>query len=198
MLGTRPATLETSRWGVRSHGLYHADLVTDERAPWLGGHACTSSRQRRWRQTRRSNAANGGPAGSVAHQNIWLTTNAVDELTPPAVWSGPLEAKGFGPFKGHLITYGIVAGPHSRMRHGLQGHECVTFHQLALIEACDPWVKVHRNVRGLDESPTEILVAVFGVPLAFDFAMTEPLTLHAATIGGKVPHARNAPNVIAI
>src|SRR5688572_9182738 len=93
-----PATLETSRWGVRSHSLHHADLVTDNRAPQLGGHACTSSRQRRWHQTRRSNAADGCPAGSVAHQNIWLTTNAVYELTPPAVWSGPLEAKGFSPF----------------------------------------------------------------------------------------------------
>jgi hypothetical protein len=48
----------------------------------------------------------------VATQNIWLTTNAVYELTPAAVWSGPLEAKGFGPFKGHLIAYDVVASPH--------------------------------------------------------------------------------------
>jgi hypothetical protein len=85
----RPATLVPARGCVRSHGLQHADLVTDERAPRLGGHACTRSRQRRWRQPRRSTAAHGGPAGSVAHQHSWLTTNAVDALTPPAVWSGP-------------------------------------------------------------------------------------------------------------
>jgi hypothetical protein len=58
-----------------------------------------------------SNIADVGPEGGVAHQNIRLTTNAVDELTPPAVWRGPLEAKGFGPFKGHLIAYDVIAGP---------------------------------------------------------------------------------------
>ena len=71
--------------GASSHGLHHPDLVTADRAPRLGCRACTRSRQRRWRQTRRSNAANGGPPGSVANQHSWLPTNAVDELTPPAV-----------------------------------------------------------------------------------------------------------------
>jgi len=95
----------------RAHVLHHADLVTDEGAPLLRGHACASSRQRRWRQTPRSNAAEIAPEGGVANQNVRLTTNAVYELTPPAVWSGPLEAKGFGPFKGHLIAYDVIAGP---------------------------------------------------------------------------------------
>jgi hypothetical protein len=128
----------------------------------------------------------------VANQNVRLTTNAVYELTPPAVWRGPLEAKGFGPFKGHLIADDVIAGPRSRMRHGLQRHDLVAFHLLALIEAFDPGVNANRKVCGLDKSPTEIPVAVFGVPLAFDFAITAPLTLHTATIGGKVPHARKA------
>jgi hypothetical protein len=61
-----PATLAPSRWGVRSHGLHHADRVTDERAPQLGGHACTSSRQRRWRHTPRSNAAH------KVRRGMWL------------------------------------------------------------------------------------------------------------------------------
>jgi hypothetical protein len=78
------------------------------------------------------------------------------------------------------------------MRHGFQGYELMAFRLFALIEAFDPGVKANRKVRGFNKSPTEILVAVFGVPLAFDFPMTEPLTLHAATIRGNVPHARKA------
>jgi hypothetical protein len=58
-----------------------------------------------------SNVGDGGPEGGVANQNIRLTTNAVYELTPPTVWSGPLEAKSLGPFKGHLIAYDVIAGP---------------------------------------------------------------------------------------
>jgi hypothetical protein len=108
------------------------------------------------------------------------------------MWRDPLEAKGFGPFTGHLIAYAVIAGPRSRMRHGFQGYELMAFRLFALIEACDPGVKANRKVRGFNKSPTEIRVAVFGVPLAFDFPMTEPLTLHAATIRGKVPHARKA------
>jgi hypothetical protein len=78
------------------------------------------------------------------------------------------------------------------MRHGLQGYEPVASHLLALIEAFNSWVKANRKMRSLDKRPTEILIAVFGIPLAFDFAITEPLTLHTATIGGKVSHARKA------
>ena len=57
------------------------------------------------------------------------------------------------------------------MRHGLQSHEFVTVHLLALIEALDPWVKANRKVCGLDKRPSMILVAVFGVPLAFDLVV---------------------------
>ena len=72
------------------------------------------------------------------------------------------------------------------MRHGFQGYELMAFRLFALIEAFDPGVKANRNVRGFNKSPTEILVAVFGVPLAFGFPMTEPLTLHAATIRSRL------------
>jgi hypothetical protein len=78
------------------------------------------------------------------------------------------------------------------MRHGLQGHEPVAPPLLVLIEAFNAWVKATRKMRGFNERPTEIMIAVFGVPLAVNFAITEPLTLHAATIGGQVSHARKA------
>ena len=78
--------------------------------------------------------------------------------------SRSLKAKGFGPFTGHLIGYKVIAVPRSRMRHGLQGHTHVASHLLALIKAFNPWVKAHRQVRGLDNSPTELLMAVFVFP----------------------------------
>jgi hypothetical protein len=111
---------------------------------------------------------------------------------PPAVWSGPLAAKGFRACKGHLIAHAVIAGPRSLVRHRLQGHECVTFHLRTLIEAFDPWGKAHRDVCGLDNRPAAIFIAVFGVALACNLAMTEPLTLHAAAVGGQGPRAREA------
>ena len=128
----------------------------------------------------------------MAHQHSWLTTHAVDELTPPAVWSGPLAANGLRPFPGHLIANAVIAGPRSRVRHRLQGHACGTFHRLTLSEACAPWGKAHREVCGLDKRPAEIFLAVFGGALACNFARTEPRTLHAAAVGGQGPRAREA------
>jgi hypothetical protein len=78
------------------------------------------------------------------------------------------------------------------MRHGRQGHEPLAPPRLTLRDAFHAWVKAHRHVRGLDEGPTKILMAVFGVPVALDLAMAAPLTLHAATRGGQVAHAREA------
>ena len=128
----------------------------------------------------------------MAHQNLWLTTNAVAELTPPAVWSGPLAAQGLSPGHGHLSAHAVIAGPRSRVRHRLQGHELVTCHRLTLREACAPWGTAHRDVCGLDNRPAEIFRAVFGVALALNLAMTAPLTLHAAAVGGQGPRAREA------
>jgi hypothetical protein len=73
------------------------------------------------------------------------------------------------------------------VRHRLQGHEWVTCHRLTLIDACDPWGKAHREVCGLDNRPAEIFRAVLGVALAVNLAMTAPLTLHAAAVGGQGP-----------
>ena len=96
------------------------------------------------------------------------------------------------PFTGQLSAKAVRAGPRSRMRHRLQGHACVTLHRLTLVEAFAPWGKAHRDVCGRDKRPAERLMAACGVSLAVTLAMTAPLPLHAAALGGTGPRAPKA------
>ena len=102
-------TLATVPSRVGWHPWHHANLVTDHRAPPLGATLVQAHGRGGVVKRLASDVAHVGPDGGAANQNSRLLTNAVYELTPPAVWRHPLEAKGFRPFKGYLITHDVIA-----------------------------------------------------------------------------------------
>ena len=58
---------------------------------------------------------------------------------------------------------------------------------LALVVAVDEGVVAHREVGRFQVGPGEVFVAVLGVAAALALAVGQPLTAHAAAVGGVVP-----------
>ena len=81
------------------------------------------------------------------------------------------------------------------MRHGFDRDDAIGFGLLALIEAFDLRIVTDGKIRRLHKRPGQILVAVLHIALALAFPVTQFLTAHTATIGGKIPDRRKAPNL---
>ena len=79
------------------------------------------------------------------------------------------------------------------MSHRLDGQYTMSLGFLSLVEFLNPKMKPDREVRRLDKSPGQILVAVLSVAAAFAFAVADFLTADTAAVRGKVCDARESP-----
>ncbi len=72
------------------------------------------------------------------------------------------------------------------MCHGFNGDHAVGSGLFSLIVSLNRVVVTNREIGGLNKGPGQVSVAVFGIPLAFLFAVAEPCCANAATVGGVV------------
>ena len=76
------------------------------------------------------------------------------------------------------------------MRHRFDRHNPVGLRFFSLVEALDLGAKPNREVGRLDVGPSQILVAVLGIALAFFLAVTDFLTPDTPTVGSVVSYCR--------
>ena len=99
------------------------------------------------------------------------------------------SSKRLGRLKRDLIPPHLITSTRQLVRHGLEGHNPLGLLLLALLMPLNLGIGAPRTVGHLDKRPGHILMAVFGVPLAFPLAMAALVTVHAPAIGSQLPHA---------
>ena len=81
------------------------------------------------------------------------------------------------------------------MRHRLDGHHTLGLSLLPLIETLNLGVEPDRRVGRLHKRPSQILIPVLGVALAFFLAVADLLTANTAAVRRKVAHTGKSPDV---
>ena len=81
------------------------------------------------------------------------------------------------------------------MREGLHGEYWVTLRSLPLVKTLGRGQILDRKVCRLEERPGQIWIAIFPIILAFLLLVTDPLAVHAATVGCKVADVGKAAEV---
>lgn len=89
----------------------------------------------------------------------------------------------------------MKAGPRQLVCHRFDCDHLRRLGALLLKPAPDRVVVAHREVRGFDEGPGQVLVAALGVTVALVLAVGLAPTVHGAGVGGKVAGAGKAAHV---
>src|SRR5919109_5142623 len=105
------------------------------------------------------------------------------------------SCKGLVHVKRHLVAHHVETRTGQLVGHRLDGHNAIRFRPLALIERPDLRIETHGKVGRLNKGPGQIFIPVLRVADTLLLAVAEPFALYTATVGGKITHGGEAPEV---
>src|SRR6266576_3494849 len=122
------------------------------------------------------------------------------EPTPfPAYCPVPTEklflGKGPRDIERHLIAHDVVTSPRELMGHRLDGDHSLSLGLLSVIESANQRFKANGKVGRFHKRPTEILIPVLSIALAFALAVANLLAAHTTTVRSKVSYAGKSPDI---
>lgn len=109
--------------------------------------------------------------------------------------SHPVLGKRAMEIERHLLAQHVIKSPRQFMRDGLQGHQRMCPRLFALIEAPNHRLVTNGKVRGFDERPAQIAIAVLCVAGPFAFAVADVFAADTPAVGGEVANRRKSSDV---
>src|SRR6266498_1028671 len=106
-----------------------------------------------------------------------------------------LLSEGSTDIERHFVAHDVVTSPGELVSHRFDLYHGLSLGFLSLIEPSNQRFIANGKIGRFHKRPTEILIAVLGIALAFAFAIADLLTAHTPAVRSEVADTGKSPDI---